>query len=66
MYMRYMHVLCSYMHVFPGITPKDTGNDATSPKHTPGHLSIHFFSHLANVAQTQFGAPHPAARVHGP
>ncbi len=73
MYMRYMHVLCSYMHVFPAITPQDTGNDATSPKHLlkgqqsaghiqriPGpHLSIHFFSHLANVAQTRFGAPHP-------
>ncbi len=29
----------------------------------PGHLTIHFFSHLANVARTQFGAPHPAARV---
>ncbi len=56
MYMRYMNVLCLYMHVFSGITPKDTGNDATSPKHClkglqsaghtqgiPGHLSIHFF-----------------------
>jgi hypothetical protein len=72
MYIRSMHVLCSYMHVFPAITPQDTGNDATSPKHClkgqqsaghtqgiPGHLSIHFFSHLANVAQTRFGAPHP-------
>ncbi len=65
MYMRYMHVLCLYMHVFPAITPQDTGNDATSPKHClmgqrsaghtqgiPGHLSIHFFSLLANVAQS--------------
>ncbi len=34
MYMRYKRVLCSYMHVFPGITPKDTGNDATSPNHS--------------------------------
>ena len=72
MYIRYMHVLCSYMHVFPGITPKDTGNDATSPKHClkgqqsaghtqgiPGHLGIHFFSLLADVALTRFGAPHP-------
>ena len=57
MYMRYMLVLCSYMHVFPAITPQDTGNDATSPNHClqgqqsaghtqgiPGHLGIHFFS----------------------
>ncbi len=70
MYMKYMHVLCLYVHVFPEMTPKDTGNDATSPKHilkgwqsaghtqgTPGYL----FSPLAN-----FGASHPAARVQGP
>ena len=72
MYMRYMLVLCLYMHVFPAITPQDTGNDATSPNHClqgqqsaghtqgiPGHLGIHFFSLLADVALTRFGAPHP-------
>ena len=56
MYMMYMHVLCSYMHVFPGMRPSDTGTDVTSLIHsllglqaaghtqgTPGHLGIHFF-----------------------
>ena len=79
MYMTYMYVLCSYMHVFPGMTPADTGTDATSPKNilrgrqsaghtqgTPGHLGFHFIQQLAKVVHTLFGAPHPAARVLGP
>ena len=62
MYITYMYVLCSYMHVFSGMTPSDTGTDATSPKNTlrgrqsaghtqgtPGHLSIHFFLPSANL-----------------
>ena len=69
----------TYMYVFPGMTPSDTGTDATSPKNTlcgrqsaghtqstPGHLSIHFSQPLAKVVQTLFGAPHPAARILGP
>jgi hypothetical protein len=56
MYMTYMHVQCTYMHVFSAMTPWNTGVDAKSPKHipygwqpagptqgTPGHLSIPFF-----------------------
>ena len=63
-YMTYMHVLGSYVHVFSGMTPSDTGTDATSPKNTlrgrqsaghtqgtPGHLSIHFFLPSANLVQ---------------
>ena len=69
----------TYMYVFPGMTPSDTGTDATSPKNTlcgrqsaghtqgtPGHLGIHFIHSLAKVVHTRFGAPHPAARILGP
>ena len=79
MYMTYMYVLCSYMHVFSGMTPSDTGTDATSLKNTfcgrqsaghtqgtPGHLGFHFIQQLAKVVHTLFGAPHPPARVLGP
>ena len=79
MYMTYMYVSCSYMHVFSGMTPSDTGTDATSLKNTlrgwqsaghtqgtPGHLGFHFIQQLAKVVHTLFGAPHPAARVLGP
>ena len=34
MYMMYLHVFCMYMHVFPEMTPLDTGTDATTPKHS--------------------------------
>ena len=74
----YMYVY-TYMYVFPGMTPSDTGTDATSSKNTlrgrqsaghtqgtPGHLSIHFFLPSAKAVKTRFGAPHPAARVLGP
>ncbi len=79
MYMRYMHVLCSYMHVFPAITPKDTGNDATSPKHslqgqqsaghtqgTPGHLSIHFFFALGKCCSDPIWRTPPRCTRPGP
>ena len=69
----------TYMYVFSGMTPSDTGTNATSPKNTlrgrqsavhtqgtPGHLGIHFIQTLAKVVHTRFGAPHPAARVLGP
>ena len=65
-----------YMYVFPGMTPADTGTDATSLKNTPRgrqsaghtqgtpeHLIIYFFPPSANVVQTRYGTPHPAARV---
>jgi hypothetical protein len=73
--MSYMHVLCLYMHVFPGMTPKtretmprprNTISRGGNRRATLGHLSIHFFSPSANVVQTRFGAPRPAARVQGP
>ena len=77
-YVTYMYVLCLYMHVFPGMTPTDTGTYATSPKNTlrgrqlaghtqgtPEHPRIHFFQPSATVVQTRFGAPQPAARVQG-
>ena len=69
----------TYMYVFSGMTPSDTGTDATSLKNTlrgrqsaghtqgtPGHLGFHFIQPLAKVVHTRFGAPHPAARVLGP
>ena len=69
----------TYMYVFPGMTPADTGTDATSPKNTrcgrksaghtqgnPGHLGLHFIQPVAKVVHTLFGAPHPAACVLGP
>ena len=69
----------TYMYVFSGMTPSDTGTDATSLKNTlrgrqsaghtqgtPGHLGFHFIQQLAKVVHTRFGAPHPAARVLGP
>ena len=55
----------TYMYVFPGMTPSDTGTDATSPKNTlrgrqsaghtqgtSGHLGFHFIQPLAKVVQT--------------
>ncbi len=61
------------------MTPSDTGTDSTTPKHslqgwpsaghtqgTHGHLSIHFFPPSATFVQTQFCAPHHAARIQGP
>ena len=79
MSMMYLHVFCMYMHVFPEMTPLDTGTHATTPIHspkgwqsagstqgTPGHLSIHFFPPWATFVLTRFGAPHHAARAQGP
>ena len=56
MYVTYMHVYCTYMHVFSAMIPWNTGVDANSPKHipygrqpagptqgTPRHLGMHFF-----------------------
>ncbi len=34
MYMMYLHGFCMYMHVFPEMTPSDTGTNATTPKHS--------------------------------
>ncbi len=34
MYLMYLHVFCMYMHVFPEMTPLDTGTNATTPKHS--------------------------------
>ncbi len=57
MYMPYMHVYCKYMHVYPVMTPYNTGIDATSPNHsssghhqagptqgTPGPMASRFYS----------------------
>ena len=71
-YMTYMHVLGSYVHVFSGMTPSDTGTDATSLKitlrgwqsaghtqGTPGHLGIHLFSRWQRLCRPDLAHPTP-------
>ena len=60
------------MHVFSGMTPSDTGTDATSPKNTlrgrqsaghtqgtPGHLGIHLFSRWQRLCRPDLAHPTP-------
>ncbi len=44
--MPYMHVYCKYMHVYPAMTPNNTGIAATFPNHSP------------TIKRAQLRAPH--------